>query len=124
MKIVANMSNGDARIGLQILKLAAREAESKGLKVLSIEEIKKASRCVRKYKLSYLVAKLNEHQRVIYQILKANKSMESGRLYDEYYKIAEEPVVDRVHRNHMERMEELGLVKSKGLGRWKKYDLI
>jgi Cdc6-like AAA superfamily ATPase len=45
LSIVAGMSNGDARIGLQTLKVAAK--------------------CARKYRLSYLLGKLNEHQRTL-----------------------------------------------------------
>ena len=123
LAIVAGMCNGDARVGLQILKMAAREAESQSMEKITIEEIKKASKCVRKHSVAYLIEKLNEHQRVIYQILKMNGSMESGKLYAEYCRAVEDPVVDRAYRNYMERMEELGLVKSAGSGRWKKYEI-
>jgi hypothetical protein len=36
-------------------------------------------------------------------------------------KVVTTPVVDLAYRNYMDRMEELGLVKSTGSGRWKKY---
>lgn len=122
--MVAGMCNGDARIGLQMIKMAARQAEGKGLAKITIEEIKNASKCVRKYAIPYLLSKLNEHQKAIYEILKRNRSMESGRLYVEYCKSVKNPVVDRAYRNHMERMEDLGLVKSQGSGRWKRYSLL
>lgn len=122
--IVAGMCNGDARIGLQIIMMAARDAESNGFERITIEEIKNASRCVRKRGLPYLLEKLNEHQRAIYKILKENKIMESGKLYAEYCKVIKDPVVDRAYRKHMKRMEELGLVKSEGSGRWKKYEIV
>lgn len=122
--IVAGMCNGDARIGLQMIRMAAKQAEGKGLDRITIEEIKKASKCVRKYAIPYLLSKLNSHQTAIYQILKRNGSMESGRLYVEYCKTVNDPVVDRAYRNWMERMEELGLVKAVGSGRWKKYEVI
>lgn len=89
-----------------------------------IEEIKSAARWVRKYKQSYLLGKLNEHQRMVYEILKRNRKMESGALFDEYCKNVSEPVVDRSYRKHMERMLELGLVKAEGSGRWKVYSIL
>lgn len=123
LSIVAGMCNGDARIGLQVLKMAAREAETKTMEKITIEEVKKASKCVRRHSLSYLLRKLNDHQKVIFEILKDKGTMPSGRLYAEYCKAVEDPVVDRAYRIHMERIEELGLVKSEGSGRWKKYVL-
>lgn len=119
--IVAGMCNGDARLGLQMIRMAAKQAEGKGLSKITIEEIKNASRSVRKYAIPYLLSKLNDHQKAIYEILKKNCSMDSGRLYTEYCKAVKDPVVDRAYRNHMERMEDLGLVKSEGSGRWKRY---
>ncbi len=124
LSIVSGMCNGDARIGLQILRVAAKDAESKGLENITIEEIKSAAKCARKYRLSYLFSKLNEHQRIIYEILKKNRTMESGKLFDEYRKSVTDIVTDRSYRNYMERMEELGLVQSIGSGRWKKYEIV
>lgn len=123
LRMVSRICNGDARIGLQTIKMAARQAESKGLTRITIDEIKDASKSVRKRTTPYLLSKLNEHQKAIFDILKKNGSMESGRLYAEYCKTVKDPVVDRAYRNHMERMEELGLVKSTGSGRWKKYEV-
>lgn len=124
VSIVARMCNGDARIGLQTLRLAAREAEMQGRDAITIEDVKTASKCARKYRLSYLLGKLNEHQRIIYEILKQNKSMDSGRLFEEYRKKTREIVTDRSYRNYMERMVELGLVKESSSGRWKKYEIL
>lgn len=124
LSIVSKMCNGDARVALQTVKIAAREAECKDFDRITMNEIRYAISCSRKYRLSYMLGKLNEHQRTTYEILKKNGSMESGRLYAEYCKAVKEPVVDRAYRNHMERMEELGLVKSEGSGRWKRYEAV
>ncbi|MEP0825302.1 MAG: AAA family ATPase [Nitrososphaera sp.] len=123
LSTVSHICNGDARIGLQILRTAAKEAESKGLNAITIEHIKNAARFARKYRLSYLLSKLNEHQKAIYEILKQNGQMDSGKLFEEYCKRISEPVVDRAYRNYMERMEEMGLVKATGSGRWKRYEI-
>ncbi len=124
LSIVARMCSGDARIGLQTLRYAARETESKGLDKVTIEEIKLAARYARKYRLSYLLRKLNEDQRIIYEILKRSKTMESGELFNEYRKSVKETIVDRSYRNYMQKMEELGLVKESGSGRWKRYEIV
>jgi orc1/cdc6 family replication initiation protein len=124
ISVVAGLSNGDARIGLQTLKIAAKDAESKNLETITIEEIKSAAKCARKYRLSYLLGKLNEHQKIIYEILKKCKTMNSGELFDEYRKSVKETVVDRSYRNYMQRMEELGLVRESSSGRWKRYEIV
>ena len=50
--------------------------------------------------------------------------MNSGKLFDEYKKASKENIVDRSYRNYMQKMEELGLVRESGSGRWKKYEII
>lgn len=123
LSLIAKMCNGDARIGLQTLKNAAKEAESKDANKITFEDIKFALKCSRKYKLSYLIGKLNEDQRAVYEILKRNPAMPSGELYRTYCKHVSSPVTDRGYRNNLERMIEIGLVKVEGTGRWKVCEL-
>lgn len=120
---IANSCGGDARAGIQILKNAAVSSESKGLESITIDEIKSAASCARKYRLSYLIGKLNEHQKSIYEILKQNRVMDSGNLFNEYRKVMNVTITDRSYRNYMMRMVELGLVREIGSSRWKKYEV-
>lgn len=124
LSIVAGMSDGDARVGLQTLKISAKDAESKDLETITIEDLKSAAKCARKYRLSYLLGKLNDHQRMIYEILRKCKTMNSGELFEKYQKASRQTVVDRSYRNYMQKMEELGLVRESGSGRWKRYAII
>ena len=71
------MCNGDARVALQILKIAAKDAESKKADKITVDEVKSALKCSRKYRLSSLLGKLNEHQRIISDVLKASGPMPS-----------------------------------------------
>lgn len=121
---IASSSGGDARAGIQILKNAAIDAESKGHESITIDHIRAAAGFARKYRLSYLLGKLNDHQKTIYEILKQNKSMDSGKLFNEYRKQMGETVTDRSYRNYMQRMVELGLVREKSSSRWKKYEIM
>jgi Cdc6-like AAA superfamily ATPase len=124
LSIVARMSRGDARVGLQTLKLAAKDAESKNLETLSIEAVKSAAKCARKYRLSYLLGKLNPNQRIIYEILRKCRVMDSGELFQECRRKSRQSIIDRTYRNYMQKMEELGLIRENGSGRWKKYEII
>ena len=67
--------------------------------------------------------KLNEHQRIIYGILEKKMKMPSGMLYREYCKLVSKPVVARAYRNYMKKMVDLGLVITKGKGRWKTFEI-
>lgn len=118
------MAEGDARVGLEILRRAGKKADDKNLRKVTIEEIKQAAKEASRFKTSFFLSKLNEHQKIIYEILGKKKRMASGELYKEYCKLVKNPVVDRAYRNYMKRMIELGLVKFEGFGRWKIYELI
>jgi Cdc6-like AAA superfamily ATPase len=124
IKIVSVMAEGDARVGLEILRRAGKKAEDKGLRKVTIEEVKQAAKEAKILKTSFFISKLNEHQKIIYEILGKRKRMASGELYREYCKLVNNPVVDRAYRNYMKRMVELGLIKVEGFGRWKVYEII
>jgi len=123
IKIASVAAEGDARVGLEILRRAGKKAEAKGLKQVTMEEMKQAIIEARKTKFSFMTSKLNEHQRVILEILAKRKKMPSGEIYRQYCTSVKNPVVDRAYRNYMQKMIELGLIKAEGKGRWKKYIL-
>lgn len=124
LSIIAKISNGDSRIGLQTLHIAAREAETSDQPKITLEDVKKGAKCTRKYKLSYVLGKLTDNQRKIFNILKENRKMPSGKLLEEFRKQSKTPVIDRSYRNHMHRMVDLGLVKQSKEGRWKEYEVV
>lgn len=121
---ISNTCNGDARAGIQILRNAAMDAESSGLGSITLDKVMSAAKSTRKYRLSYLIRKLNDHQKTIYEILKEKKIMNSGSLFNEYRKITNQTVTSRSYRNYMKIMVDIGLVKETGSGRWKQYEII
>jgi cell division control protein 6 len=98
IRVSAVAAEGDARVGLEILRRAGRKAEDKGLKEVTIEEVKQAIKEAKKTKVSFILSGLNEHQRIIYEILEKKKKMPSGLLYKEYCRLVSKPVVDRAYR--------------------------
>ncbi len=50
--------------------------------------------------------------------------MNSGDLFEECSRKSKQKIVDRSYRNYMQKMEELGLVREHGSGRWKKYEIM
>jgi len=117
-------AEGDARIALEIIRKAAKKAESKGLMEITKDEIKEAIKETRKMKLDLLTSKLNRHQKIIFEILQAGKEMDSGKLYLAYSHKVENPLGKRAYRKNMEKLVKLGLVEAKGFGRWRRYKIL
>ncbi len=124
LRHISVMANGDARVSLLALKASARNAEANGRSSVSLEDIVHAMKGARRFRSSYLLRKLNSQQRVMYDILKKNNRISSGKLYRQYSKLVTVPVVSRAYRKYMKGMIELGLIKSDGSGRWKKYEIV
>ena len=124
MKIASVAALGDARKALEIVRKAGKKTEIRYLNEVTIKELKEAIAESNKFKMIYPIDKLNEHQKKIYEILEKNRKMPSGSLYTEYRTLIQSPVVDRAYRNYMQRMVNLGLIKSEGKGRWKNYEIV
>jgi len=124
VKIAVVAALRDARKALEIVRKAGKKAEIRYLNEVTIKELKEAIAEANKFKMIYPIDKLNEHQKKIYEILEKNRKMPSGSLYTEYRTLIQSPVVDRAYRNYMQRMVNLGLIKSEGKGRWKNYEIV
>jgi len=124
IKIASVAAEGDARIALEIVRKAAKKAEGKGLTKITIHEIREAVKETRKMRLNLVTSRLNEHQKIIFEILQARKEMDSGQLYLEYSCKMEKPLGQRAYRKNMEKLVKLGLVEAKGFGRWRRYKIL
>jgi len=124
IRIAAMMSLGDARVLLRTLRNAGRLAEERGKKKVTIDEIKEGAKEARKLRKSRALAKLNEHQKIIYNILDEKREMFSGDLYREYKARVSNPVGPRGFRKYMNKIVALGLAVAKGgKGRYRKYEI-
>jgi orc1/cdc6 family replication initiation protein len=124
IKLASVAVQGDARAGLEIVRKAGKKAEVRYSDEVTLRELEETINETNKLKMIYPVDRLNEHQKVIYDILEKKRKLSSGLLYDEYCTLMKNPVVDRAYRNYMRRMMNLGLIKSKGKGRWKSYEIV
>jgi len=113
IRITSIAAKGDARIGLEILRRTGRKAEERGLRKVTVNEVREALREAMKLRKSYLLSKLNEHQRIIYSILEEKGKIGSGELYRKYCKEVEESIGDRTYRNYMKKRLDLGWLARK-----------
>lgn len=123
IKIASVAAQGDARTGLEIVRKAGKKAEIRYLNEVTMRELEETINELNKLKRIYPFDKLNEHQKAIYDILEKKRRLSSGLLYNEYCTLMKSPVVDRAYRNYMRKMVNLGLIKSEGKGKWKRYEI-
>lgn len=125
IKVAAQKADGDARSLLFTLKTAGRLAERSDRDKVQIEDIIEGIKEAKKLKKSYLLRKLNDEQKIIYGVLETKDKMYSGELFREFLKSLKKKVTQRMFRNHMKKISNLGLVKVLGgEERYRKYELV
>lgn len=124
LALVSKICNGDARIGLQTLKMAANEAETNNSDTINIAEIKSAATRTRRYRRSLVMGELNDPQLKILEILKEGCRTKSGNLLKTYRQMTHHELQERSYRNYMAQMTEFGLVKEKGTTKAREYEIL
>lgn len=123
LSTVCAMSEGDARRALNIVKLAARNAEILDKGTVSIENVMEAAKQTRTQVISKRVEKLTDGEKIIFDVLKDNKRMTSGNLFRIYRELSNGEVSDRCYRQHMVHLRDLGLVKEIGVSKGRIYEI-
>ncbi|WP_224271021.1 Cdc6/Cdc18 family protein [Haloprofundus salinisoli] len=121
LALIADAAAGDARIGISILRNAARLADQQSLDTISNEIVHEAVPDGREEIRRSTADKLREHQRVLYEILLDSGEMSPGDLYDEYCEHVDEPKTKRTVRNYLQKMEQYRLVVAQGEKRARTY---
>ena len=123
LKLIASKAGGDARVAISTLRKAAQQWEREGLDKIDREIVKESFSDAVKDNRSVSLQKLNEDQRKLYDILKEEKELKSGNLFEAYRDQVEDGPTDRTLRRYMKKMEAYGLVEAKGSTRDRKYSL-
>ncbi len=120
---IANRAEGDARIALNALRIAAEEAESQDMQHITQDVVEDALPEAEEEDKSKSVDKLNPHQKALYDIIQEEGKIEPGELYERYREEMDEPKVERTLRKYLQKMDHYRLIESEGEGRWRKYSL-
>ncbi len=123
VRMASLAAQGDARTAIEIVRKAGKKAEVQGLNEISMKELRDAIDDTNRFTAMHPLNRLNQHQKVLYDILEKKRKLPSGMLYSEYSTITPDPVVDRAYRKYMNKMVNLGLVRTEGKGRWKTYEI-
>ncbi|MBI5229525.1 AAA family ATPase [Candidatus Micrarchaeota archaeon] len=109
-------AGGDARIALETLWTAGRNAERKGRKEIKEEDVKGAVHEKSVMRIKQAIDSLNEDEKLIVEILRKerDKTIYSSELYEKFLKIKKE--TERNIRNSISSLEGKSLVRSKVVG--------
>jgi orc1/cdc6 family replication initiation protein len=120
---IAGRAGGDARVALNSLRFAAREAEDQGLEEISEDIIEEAiSDAYDEEKLESLES-LNKHQKAVYKVLQEKGEMQMGELYEAYRTKVEDSKTKRTLRRYLNKMEAYEVVEAEGKKSAKSYSL-
>lgn len=118
---IANRADGDARVAINTLRIAAEEAESRGLDSVTPEVVEESIPEAEKQNKSKSVDKLNPHQKALYDIIQQEEEVKPSELYEQYREKVDEPKVERTLRKYLKKMDHYRLIETEGEGRWRKY---
>jgi len=116
LKHVVDLAAGDARIAIQTLKYAAFNAEKEGKSRIEEDDVRRGFEEIKAIKRKYMLEKLGEHHRLIYEIIKKNLGITSSELIlaynSECRKKGLKPKSPRTLNNYLNELILLQHVKS------------
>jgi Cdc6-like AAA superfamily ATPase len=121
LELIAEMAAGDARVGLEVLRVAARQAEHQGLDTIPDDVIRSAVPEAESEIRKRNVDVLTEHQRILYEVITDYGEIAPRNLYAEYRNRVDDPKSDRMVRNYLRKMERYNLVRAEGQNRGRTY---
>ena len=118
---IADAAAGDARVALEVIRLAARQSEREGAEEVSdaviVDAVPEAKAEVRQRS----VETLTDDQRVVYDIIAEHEPAAPAELYEEYRERVEDPRTERMVRNYLAKMAQYDLVEATGEGQRRRY---
>lgn len=115
LKKIAEKCKGNISLGINLLKLAAINAESKNKKTIDESDIPQTEDCP--LKLSY-------DEKLLLKFLEEHRSLPASKLFELYVKNSKNPKGERSFRNYMRDLCLKGLVKAIGEKRGRFYEIV
>jgi cell division control protein 6 len=115
LKIIAHYSEGDARAAIHVLKNASFFAEKELRKTVELKDIKAGYSSTKGLEKARFLDKLSSHHRLLYELVKKRKEVNSGELWKVYLseckRIKKQPIALRTYSEYMNRLIEIDLVQ-------------
>lgn len=113
---IADAAAGDARVGLSILRSAARQAERESATTITQAHIEAAIPEARQEVRTKNMESLRQEQRLLVEILTDHGEMPPRELYAKYCDRVEEPRTKRTIRSWLQKLTHYNLVEAHGSG--------
>jgi cell division control protein 6 len=117
LKTVAHLAEGDARVAIQTLKSAAYLAEKDNQPCIGPSHVRQAWNSAKDLKKTYLLRKLTDHHRLLYELVARSRKILSGDLWRLYFRTCHDrricPIAVRTYSDYCNKLVELGLVRAK-----------
>ncbi|WP_440989195.1 Cdc6/Cdc18 family protein [Haloarchaeobius baliensis] len=121
---IADAAAGDARLAINVLRTAARQAQEAGAETVEpahvTAAIPEAEHDVRRKTLS----KLSKHQRVLYEIVHELGEPSGAEIRERYEERVAEPKVPRTRRRYLTKLCDYDLLAKEGEGRGRTYRVV
>lgn len=120
---IADLAAGDARMAIQTLRNTSLIAERNNRRRITLEDVEKGYEEVKYIKRKYLLEKLGNHYKLIYEIVKKKPGITSKKFYETYKKETKKrglnPKSNRMFNNYINILIRLNYlqverVKTKG----------
>ncbi|NPA38413.1 MAG: AAA family ATPase [Candidatus Nanohaloarchaeota archaeon] len=121
IKVAAKNAGGDARVGIAILKNAALHAERNNKEKVDREDVLYALKVVKGVKLKEQAESLKGKVKIIADIIKELGEADASLIASKYEEHAGEKIHERTLRYYLQELEKKGVIKTKGIKRWKTY---
>lgn len=119
LKKAVSMANGDARVAIQTIKKAAECAERKRSDSIQLNDLFKSGINARQLKVTKVLESLSEHHRIIYEVIRKSRRIESGKLWLAYKEACQKEKIhnapQRTFQYYRDELLNMGLICSKRL---------
>ena len=121
---LADLANGDARLGIALLRQAIRRTLEDGATELTLADLDtELEDAARTEVRNRHVTNLSTHQRHLYEIIRSRGPLSGSELRTAYEQRATDPRSDARRRQLLDSLERYNLIETEGTGRGKSYAL-
>jgi Cdc6-like AAA superfamily ATPase len=118
---IADAADGDARVAITTLRIAARHADEDAADRITQDVVKRALPEARRELRQQHVDQLTSHQQAVFRAIEEKGRIAPQELFEEYRTRVEEPKSNRTVRTYLKKLERYNLIVAEGSTRDRLY---